>query len=245
MAFACILIVLRIEENGVIFSSYQVPQHRFPQSQEASVQQDLVSTHLTLRAKDPLLPVCLRVFLWHSLCLLVNRCQLNAYLLKSLVLPHLPLLQGLDLPLTLLAQVPQGHLPCQAHHCLGRQLLDHQRPSLIMYPHHHLHQLCQGRTLGLPWVASMDHLLPLILLSQDTKCSRMVSIPNIGIVSHVCSLCAANWELDFRFVTCGLLAALQSSLLVSLWSCLKDKSKLNNRICYSKILVIQILIRLM
>lgn len=189
MGFTCIFTVFRMEET-IFFSSYQVPQHRFPQSQEALVQQDLVSTHLTLRAKDPLLPVCLRVFLWHSLRFLVNQYQLSAYLLKSLVLPHLPLLQGLDLPLTLLPQVPQGHLPCQAHHCLGRQLLDHQSPSPITYLHHHLHQLCQGHTLGLPWVASMDHhLLPLILLSQDTKCSRTVSIPSTGIVSYVSSLC--------------------------------------------------------
>lgn len=128
-----------------------VPQHRFPQSQGALVQQDLVSTHLTLRAKDPLLPVCLRVFLWHSLPFLVNQYQLSACLLKSLVLLHLHLLQGLDLPLILLPQVPQGHLPCQARRCLGRQLLDHQHHSLIMYPHHHhLHQLCQGPTRGLP-----------------------------------------------------------------------------------------------
>lgn len=116
-----------------------VPQHRFPRSQGASVQQDLVSTHRTLRAQDPLLPVCLRVFLWHSLPFLVNQYQLSAYLLKSLVLLHLRLLRGLELPPTLLPRVPQGHLPCQAHRCLGRQLLDHPCPSLIMYPHHHPH----------------------------------------------------------------------------------------------------------
>lgn len=190
--------------------SYQVPQHRFPQSQEALVQQDLVSTHLTVRAKDPLLPVCLRVFLWHSLRFLVRQYQLSAYLLKFLVLPHLPLLQGLDLPLTLLPQVLQGHLPCQAHHCLGRQLLDHHHhPSLIMYPHHHLHQLWQGCTLGLLWVVSMDHLLLLILLSQDTKCSRTVSIPSIGILSYVFSVCC-KLRTRFQVVTCGLLAAHQS-----------------------------------
>lgn len=124
--------------------------HRFLQSQEALVQQDLVSTHLTVQAKDPLLPVCLRVFLWHSLRFLLRQYQLSAYLLKFLLLPHLLLLQGLDLPLTLLPQALQGHLPCQAHHCLGRQLLDHHHPSLIMYPHPHLHQLWRGCTLGLP-----------------------------------------------------------------------------------------------
>lgn len=185
MGFSCILIVLRIEENDVVsfFFSYRVPQHRFLRSQEALVQRDLVCTHLTVRAKDPLFPVRPRLFLWHSLRFLARQYQLSACLLKFLVLPHLLLLQGLDLPLTLLPQVLQGHLPCQAHRCLGRQLLDHHPPSLIMFPHHHLHQLWQGCTLGLPWVVFMDHLLPLILLSQDTKCSRMVSIPSIGILS--------------------------------------------------------------
>lgn len=130
-------------------------------------------------------------------------------LMSAILNSFLPLLQCLDLPLTFLPQVPQGHLPCQAHHCLGRQLLDHQCPSLIMYSHHHLHRLCQGHSLGLPWVASMDPLLQLILLSQDTKCSRTVSIPTLEIVHYTCCLCTANWELDFSFVTCGLLVTLQ------------------------------------
>lgn len=60
MDFVCALLtqvvfVCKKANNGNNFSARQVPQHQFLQPQEALLRQDLVSTHLTLQAKDPLL----------------------------------------------------------------------------------------------------------------------------------------------------------------------------------------------
>ena len=111
------------------------------------MQQDLVSTHRTLRAQDPLLPVCLRVFLWHSLPFLVNQYQLSAYLLKSLVLLHLRLLRGLELPPTLLPRVPQGHLPCSSSLLLGQVSQRFSQRSVLQLPTQSLLHRCSTTTL--------------------------------------------------------------------------------------------------
>lgn len=51
-----VLLFCLCEANNVNnFSAYQVPQHQFLQPQEALLRPDLVSTHLILQAKDPLL----------------------------------------------------------------------------------------------------------------------------------------------------------------------------------------------